>query len=69
MAMSAPPGTREIYFEMQRIGPYMKVSALDPLTLVEVSVQGPASAREADLKRLAANKLKRAIERQASAKT
>jgi len=64
MTLTPPPTGQEVFFEMQRIGPYMKVSALDPVTLVEVSVQGPANAREADLKKLAVNKLKLAIERQ-----
>lgn len=53
----------EVIFEITRIGPYMKVVAFDPATLVEVSVQGPASARDTDLKQLAVNKLKLAIER------
>lgn len=56
-------GRKEIFFETTRIGPYMKVTALDPVSLVEVSIQGPANAMEKDLKKLAVNKLKRAIER------
>ena len=43
--------------EFQTIGNAVKVSAIDPETLVEVSIIGPVSASESDLSRLAARKL------------
>jgi len=38
--------TREALIEFQRIGSYLKATAIDPETLVEVSAMGPANARE-----------------------
>lgn len=55
---------REVLFEITVIGPYKKVTAIDPLTGTEVSVQGPKTAMQRDLQDLAVKKLKRAIERQ-----
>ena len=43
--------------EFQVIGSSVKVSALDPVTLHEVSIVGPANAPEAELSRLAVQKL------------
>jgi hypothetical protein len=57
------PTGNEVIFETVRLGPYMKVTAIDPVSMVEVSVQGPANARDADLKKLAFNKLKLAVEK------
>ena len=47
----------EIYFEFRVIGRNVKVSAIDAATGVEVSVMGPATASQADLQRLALQKL------------
>jgi len=47
----------EVYFEFQRIGAYVKVTAIDPATLVEVSVTGSAAADEQSLKQLALRRL------------
>ena len=47
----------EVYFEFQRIGAYVKVTAIDPVTLVEVSVTGSATAGEQALKQLALRRL------------
>ncbi len=47
---------RQIYFEFSPMGAYVKVSVMDVKTLTEVSIQGPASASEALLKK---NGLKR----------
>ena len=47
----------EVYFEFQRIGAYVKVTAIDPATLVEVSVTGSATAGEQALKQLALRRL------------
>ena len=48
---------REIYFEFVAIGRHVKVSAIDAATGTEVSVMGPATASQADLQRLALQKL------------
>jgi hypothetical protein len=55
-----PPNSghwRGYLVEFQTIGNAVKVSAIDPETLVEVSIIGPVSASESDLSRLAARKL------------
>ncbi len=44
--------------EYQVLGKSVKVSAIDPATLTEVSIVGPATAGEAALARTAVNKLK-----------
>jgi hypothetical protein len=49
--------TRSYLVEFQAIGNAVKVTALDPVTLVEVSIQGPVSASEDELSRLAVRKL------------
>lgn len=49
--------------EFLRVGNLLRVSALDPASLVEVVVYGPRTASEAALARLALAKLRRAIER------
>jgi hypothetical protein len=43
--------------EFQAIGGSVKVSAIDPVSLLEVSIVGPTSASEAELSRLAVRKL------------
>jgi hypothetical protein len=48
---------REVIFEFQSIGQYVKVMAMDTATLTEITIQGPASASEAVLKTNAAKKL------------
>lgn len=49
--------TGEVYFEFQRVGNFVKVTAIDPVTLTEVSVTGAASATEMQLKQLALRRL------------
>ncbi len=44
--------------EYQVLGNSVKVSAIDPVTLTEVSIIGPATAGEEELARNAVNKLK-----------
>ena len=56
--------SREIYFEFTVIGSAVKVVAIDALTGTEVSVMGPASAAQADLERLALQKLKARLARE-----
>ena len=48
---------REVIIEFHSIGQFVKVSAMDTQTLTEASIQGPASANEALLKRNALKRL------------
>ena len=52
----AAPGT--VYFELTPIGASVKVVAIDAATGTEVSIIAPAHAAQADLRRLALQKLK-----------
>lgn len=54
--MSKTPG-REVLFEFIRVGNAVKVSAVDVETMIEVIIQGPATASEDMLKRQALRKL------------
>lgn len=49
---------KEIIFEFVQHGASVKVTAMDPETLVEVSIVGPASAGQAALRANALAKLK-----------
>jgi hypothetical protein len=60
--MSSKP-VHEIYFEFRSIGRNVKVSAIDATTGTEVSVMGPATASQADLQRLALQKLQARLKR------
>jgi hypothetical protein len=57
---SAP--LREVIFEFTRIGDQTRVAAVDPASGAEAVVFGPASAAQADLERLALNKLRYVME-------
>lgn len=48
---------REVIFEFHRVGNAVKVSAVDPETLVEVSILGRPDSGEEMLKRVALKKL------------
>lgn len=48
----------EVLIEMQPIGRYMRVNAMDPRTLVEVTTIADASYSQTLLKKLAVRKLK-----------
>lgn len=61
-------GDDEVYFEFQRVGSYMKVSAIDAATGAEVSVAGPATGSRELLKRTALAKLRYVMNRDAAAK-
>jgi translation initiation factor 1 (eIF-1/SUI1) len=52
---------REVYFEFTPVGSVVRVAAIDAATGLEVTVMGPASAAQADLERLALQKLKARI--------
>ncbi len=51
------PEYREYLLEFQQVGRYVKVSAIDPVTNIEVSIVGDASATKAELERVAVRKL------------
>lgn len=48
---------REVLIEFQQIGNAVKVTAIDPDSLTEVSIMGPPTAGQETLKRNAINKL------------
>ena len=50
--------SREVYFEITRLGAHAKVVAIDGASGTEVMVLGPAQAAETELKRLAVAKLR-----------
>lgn len=54
---------REYLIEFIPIGHAIKVCAVDPLTKLEVSIVGPASAGEEELKRTAVRKLEYILEK------
>jgi hypothetical protein len=53
-----PRRNPEILFEFTAVGNSVKVCAVDPVTLREVSIIGPVSAGEEALKRAALQKLR-----------
>ncbi|MEM7171009.1 MAG: hypothetical protein AAF530_12625 [Pseudomonadota bacterium] len=53
----------EVIFEFHRVGDSLKVSAVDPVSLTEVSVLGPPSAGEFEMRRIALQKLRYVLER------
>jgi hypothetical protein len=56
--VAAPDSVGEILFEFSAIGNSVKVCAVDPATLREVTIIGPVNAGEAALKRAAMQKLR-----------
>lgn len=55
---------RDVYFEFIAIGKAVKVTAIDSLTGIEVSIMGPAKAAQADLKQVALQKLRARLRRE-----
>lgn len=55
--------TREVLIEVKRYGHLVQVHAVDPVTLTEVSVQGPASAGLEMLRRHAITRLNYVLSR------
>ncbi len=51
------PGDGDVIIEFRRIGASVKVSAMEPTTLTEVSIVGPATASEEELTRIVMRKL------------
>lgn len=52
-----PLKSREIIFQFYPVGAYVRVTAMDVLSLTEVATQGPRTAPEETLKRNAAKRL------------
>ena len=63
----ADEARRAVYFEFVAIGHAVKVTAIDSVTAIEVSIMGPATAAQADLERLALRKLRARLAREGSA--
>lgn len=59
---------REVLFEFRRIGAYVKVSAIDCLSGLEVSIVGDAKAGEVRLKQTALRKLEYVLTKQEPAR-
>ena len=59
----------KVIIEFVRVGAYVKVSAVDPLTMVEVSIVGNPATGESMLKRTAIRKLKYVLEKKTNKNT
>ncbi len=55
---------REVLLEFYRVGNAVKVTAMDPETMVEVSIVGPSGAGEEQLTRIAIRKLDYVLKKQ-----
>lgn len=62
-------GLKEIIFEFRRVGNFVRVSAVDPVTYTEVQIMGPVGAGQEGLKRVAAQKLRYVLSRQQDKKS
>jgi len=60
--------SREVLFEMTRIGNSVKVTAIDTTTMVEVSIVGTAAASAEHLKATALRKLQFVLAKRATEK-
>lgn len=58
---------REVLYEFTQIGNYIKVTAIDPLTGLEVSIVGDVKAGQVRLKQTALRKLEYVLAKQGSA--
>jgi len=56
-------GDGEILFEYQRVGAYLRVTAIDAATGVEVTIAGPATGSRELLTRTAMAKLRYVLEK------
>lgn len=61
----AKPLGREVLLEFQRVGSYMKATAMDPETMTEVSVVGPVNHSQELLRRTVLAKLEYVLARKA----
>ena len=55
--MNQPLANREVILEIFPVGNIVRVNAMDTKTLIEVSIQGPATTSEEVLKRNALKRL------------
>lgn len=53
-----PEKSREVIIEYVQVGGSVRVTAVDAATGIEVTFQAPAKASQADMQRIAVNKLK-----------
>jgi hypothetical protein len=60
-------GEREVILEFRTVGNSVKVTAVDPVTLIEVSIVGARSAGEEALKRTVLRKLDYVLSRRSPA--
>ena len=60
----AMAGRGDVIIEFYQVGAYVKVSAIDPVTLTEVSIVGAPEAGEEALSRTAIRKLEYILERE-----
>lgn len=60
----AEASEREVYFEFIAIGNPVKCTATNSITAIEVSVMGPVSASQVDMRQLALQKLKARLKRE-----
>ena len=67
--MPQPSESGEYIIEFVSHGKSVKVSAIDAVTLQEVSIVGPASASKAELKTIAIRKLQYVINKKSKAQT
>jgi hypothetical protein len=61
--LAATDEGERVILEFTQLGCIVRVSAMDPATLIEVVIQGPASAGEEALRRIALRKLGWALKR------
>ena len=62
--MGSPEGD-DVIIEFRRVGASVKVSAMDPKTLTEVSIVGPVTATEEQLTRTVLKKLDYVLKKRA----
>ncbi len=55
---------REVYFEFQPVGTSVRVTAIDSVTAIEVTIVGPVAAARSDLQQVALRKLMARIARE-----
>jgi hypothetical protein len=55
---------REVYIEFHTIGQFVKVTAMDVESMVEISIQGSVTAPEAQLKAAALKRLEYVLKKQ-----
>jgi hypothetical protein len=68
MARMKEKAGREVLIEFMTVGNAVKVSAIDPVTGVEVSIVGSPSVGEETLKRNAINKLNYVLQKRGGGK-